>query len=56
MGHFHRVISTEFVRSSGHHSNLVVEALDRAGGNLGLNLYSEIRKSQYGDMTLTRLK
>jgi hypothetical protein len=33
-GQFHRFIRAESVRASGHHSNFVVQALDRATGNL----------------------
>jgi len=42
------------VGSSGHYSNLVVEALDRAGGNLALNLYSEIPKTITAQTSLLR--
>ena len=31
---FHRFIGPKPIRSSGHHSNLVVETLDRTAGNL----------------------
>ena len=33
-GHFHRFEGAKSVRSSGDHSNLVVETLDRAAGKL----------------------
>src|SRR6266700_6129832 len=31
---FHRFVGAEAVGSSGHHSNLVIQAFDRAAGNL----------------------
>ena len=33
-GHFHGIVGAEAVRSSGHHSNFVVETLDGAAGDL----------------------
>ena len=34
---FHRFVSAEAIRSSGYHSDLVVESLDGAGGNLAFS-------------------
>ena len=33
-GHFHRFIGAKSVRTSGHHTDFVVETLDGAAGNL----------------------
>jgi len=42
-GRFHGFVGAEAVGSSAHHSNLVVEALDDADGNLKPRFFGRVR-------------